>query len=224
MCFSPESSFTAAAVLGVTGVVALRAAGRARALPLALVPLLFAAHQFVEGFTWLEFDSGSARVLEGGPTIWIYTLIAFVLWPVYIPFAVGMLEPDRRRRRVIAACGVLGVTASGYFLVSLLSQTPTAHVLEHGIAYYTHGPWLTEATVPYIFAAIVPCLVSSIVRLRVVGVIWAISAVLAMVLVNANAFASTWCFFAAAISLTIITVVSASRDQTDSVQALPAHV
>ncbi len=53
MCFSPEADFTAAAVVGVVGVATLRLVREPRDLLIAALPLLFALHQFVEGFVWL---------------------------------------------------------------------------------------------------------------------------------------------------------------------------
>ncbi len=61
MCFSPEADFTAAAVVGVVGVATLRLVREPRDLLIAALPLLFALHQFVEGFVWLRGSRGTCR-------------------------------------------------------------------------------------------------------------------------------------------------------------------
>jgi hypothetical protein len=53
MCFSPEADFTAAAVVGVVGIETLRRVRTRRELLVGSLPLLFAMHQFTEGFVWL---------------------------------------------------------------------------------------------------------------------------------------------------------------------------
>lgn len=49
MCFSPEASFTTAAVTAVVGVYALARIQRPRELPFAVMPLCFSAQQIGEG-------------------------------------------------------------------------------------------------------------------------------------------------------------------------------
>jgi hypothetical protein len=53
MCFSPDADFTASAVVGGVGVATLRRVRGRRELIIGALPLLFALHQFTEGFVWL---------------------------------------------------------------------------------------------------------------------------------------------------------------------------
>ena len=56
MCFSATANFVGSAVLGAVGVVTLTKVKHRRELLFATLPILFAIHQFIEGFVWLGLD------------------------------------------------------------------------------------------------------------------------------------------------------------------------
>jgi hypothetical protein len=56
MCFSATANFVGSAALGAVGVVTLTRVKHRRELLFASLPLLFAIHQFIEGFVWLGLD------------------------------------------------------------------------------------------------------------------------------------------------------------------------
>ena len=56
MCFSATANFVGSGVLGAVGVVTLTRVKHQRELVFASLPLLFAIHQFIEGFVWLGLD------------------------------------------------------------------------------------------------------------------------------------------------------------------------
>jgi hypothetical protein len=56
MCFSATVNFVGSAALGTAGVVTLTKVKHRRELLFAVLPLLFAIHQFIEGFGWLGLD------------------------------------------------------------------------------------------------------------------------------------------------------------------------
>ena len=61
MCFSATVSFSAAGLLGLTGIATLVQVRKSAELPLAATPLLFAAQQTVEGALWLSVPLGRAH-------------------------------------------------------------------------------------------------------------------------------------------------------------------
>ena len=65
-----------------------------RATP-AMIPLLFGIQQLTEGVIWLSF-SHDAPVLKSTMT-YVYSGFSHVLWPIYVPFAMGVLEAVRWR-------------------------------------------------------------------------------------------------------------------------------
>ena len=56
MCFSATANFVGSGVLGAVGVVTLTRVKHRRELLFASLPILFAIHQFIEGFVWLGLD------------------------------------------------------------------------------------------------------------------------------------------------------------------------
>ncbi len=62
-----------------------------------MLPLLLGAHQLVELFVWWGLQ-GHVSSEIGRLATWTYLLVAFVVLPVFMPLAVLVLEPTRRRR------------------------------------------------------------------------------------------------------------------------------
>src|SRR6202051_4801415 len=56
MCFSAAANFVGSGAMGAIGVVILTRVKHRRELLFAALPLLFAIHQFIEGFVWLGLD------------------------------------------------------------------------------------------------------------------------------------------------------------------------
>ncbi len=107
MCFSATASFSAAAVCGAVGVLTVRRASRPD-LMLAFIPIIFALHQALEGVVWLTNAEGWWGRCAG----YDYAIIAFCLWPLYVPVAAWLSETDPRRRRFMLGFLVLGVVVA----------------------------------------------------------------------------------------------------------------
>src|SRR5580658_353651 len=56
VCFSATANFVGSGVLGAVGIVTLTKVKHRRELLFAALPVLFAIHQFIEGFVWLGLD------------------------------------------------------------------------------------------------------------------------------------------------------------------------
>ena len=56
MCFSATANFVGSTALLGIGVVTLTKVKHRRELLFASLPILFAIHQFIEGFVWLGLD------------------------------------------------------------------------------------------------------------------------------------------------------------------------
>jgi hypothetical protein len=201
MCFAPEADFTAAVAVGAVGVASLRQVRDRREVIVAALPVLFAAHQFVEGFVWLglrgEIASGVGDAARD-----VYLLFAFAVLPVLVPLGFLLLEPGRRRRRWLAPFVALGA-AVGLFLLWHVTQYPIL-ATEHarGIAYYTHVPGDAVAVL-YLVATCGPPLLSTRPYLRWFGVINLVGAGFAAV-VSILEFESLWCLYAALASVLIL--------------------
>ncbi len=200
MCFSATASFVAGTALSAAGAATLRMASRRAEIPFAMIPLLFGAHQLTEGMVWLSFRSGSH--LPNGTLTLVYSMISHVFWPVYIPFAVGLLETDPSRRKALVACQVAGVVV-GLYLLYLVVQFPvTSRVLDNHIAYESPHVYRLPLMLLYLVATCASSLASSSRIIQVFGAL-TLAAFIAAYLIHAATFFSVWCFFAALLSLIV---------------------
>lgn len=210
MCFSPEASFTAAALTGTLGILAVRHTRTPRELPLAAMPLIFSAHQFIEGLMWLGLR-GAADPGAVGFGAALYLFIAEVWWPTYVPLAVLLIEPDHRRRQLMRLCLAIGVLSSLFLLWAMLTGHPRADIAGHHVAYNTDHAYFPAMPWLYAAAIVPPLLASSRRAVLAVGCVVLVGGAISW-LAFVDAFFSVWCFFAA-IASAIIYVHFSGRDR-----------
>ena len=197
MCFSATASFTAGVGLLIVGSVTTRRAARRAELPFALIPLLFAIQQLIEGALWLTFPA-KAPLLNIVLTH-IYSFFSHVLWPVYVPVSVLLLEPTPWRRKVLAAIALAGAAVALYLLFFLVRLPVVAQVTGRHIAYLSPHFYAFAATGLYLLGTCVSMLFSSHRAVRLFGVTAFLAFILAYVF-YATWFISVWCLFAALLS------------------------
>lgn len=200
MCFSASASFIAGTTLCAVGVATLKRTEARSEIPLAMVPLLFGVQQLTEGFVWLTF-SHDAPLLKQTMT-YLYSGFSHVLWPMYVPFAVGVMEAVRWRKKAIFAFEVAGVAVGLYLLYYMVALPMVAEVVGRHIVYLSPHFYLIPVMVLYLAATCVSCFFSSHGFLRLFGVLVLLSFIAAYV-VHFMALVSIWCFFAAILSLLI---------------------
>ncbi len=200
MCFSASASFIAGAALSTVGVATLRMTTRKAEIPLAAIPLLFGMQQISEGLIWLSFRSDSS--LPDATLTLVYSLFSHVLWPIFVPFAVGLLETVSWRKKALAACQVAG-TAVGLYLLYVVVQFPvTSRVLGQHIVYESPHFYILAVMALYLIATCVSSLLSSRRIIRIFGALSLVT-FLAAYAIHAATLVSMWCFFAAVLSFII---------------------
>ena len=200
MCFSAPASFIAGAALSAAGVATIRMTSRRVEVAFALIPLLFGVQQLTEGMIWLSFRNESP--LPNATLTFVYSLFSHVLWPIYIPFAVGLLETVPWRKKAVAACQIAG-TAVGLYLFYIIVQFPvTARVLEKHIAYESPHFYIVAVMLLYLTATCASSLFSSSRVIQVFGGL-SLATFIAAYAIHAATFFSVWCFFAAMLSFII---------------------
>ena len=202
MCFSATASFIAFGITGATGLAAIVRTQRWQELPLAAVPIFFAVQQGIEGMLWLTLP-----VAPEGPTSSLLTnlflIFAKVIWPAYAPLVVLMVEPDPRRRWMLAVCVAAGAGSAAYFLESILSA-PHYAAIEFGHIVYSSTPDMPLImALFYLVATGVAPLLSSQRIVVLFGVVVFIGSIVTYFFYW-EAFTSVWCFFAAAASVVIL--------------------
>lgn len=200
MCFSATASFTAGTALSAVGGVTLRKSRGKAELPIAMIPLLFGIQQLTEGVLWVSVNNDLAT-LQTWAT-YIYSMFSHVLWPIFVPFAILLVEISRWRRTALGVFLALGLAVGLYLLYFIVRFPVVASVRNQSIVYESPHFYLVYVLVIYLLATCVSGLFSSHRCINVFGVLAFILAIAAYQ-VSVTTFVSVWCFFAAVLSLLI---------------------
>lgn len=197
MCFSATASFSASAFLFVAAAVTLKSVRHRREMPFAAIPLLFGIHQFCEGVIWLTF-SHPAPLLNAVMTH-AYSLFSHVLWPVYVPIAVVLIEAPGPRRRILCAFAAAGLAVGGYLLYIIVAFPVIALAAGHHIEYVSPHFLNTFTMLLYLMAVTVTPMLSSHRMVNLFGAL-ALLSFGAAYYFYMTWFISVWCLFAAILS------------------------
>lgn len=218
MCFSMTADLVAGTALVPVAALSLREVRHRRELPFALLPTVFAVHQFIEAAVWAHQD----RELSAGVAhlaVLAYLLIALPLLPTLIPLAVLLLEPHGARLRV-APFVLLGAVVSAYLAFAVLAYPVEVTRHRHALDYHTGiahgGVWATL----YVVAVIGPALLSGYRSIVAFGAVNLVGLAVVAVLYT-KAFASLWCIYAAAASVLVLLHMVRRRRLPDPHQGKP---
>ncbi|TXL87871.1 hypothetical protein OIE71_01440 [Streptomyces sp. NBC_01725] len=195
MCWSATADLTAGICVGAIGVGCVARVRRVRDLPLAALPLLLGAHQIVESVVW---DSGGGA----GPATTAWAVIALPLLALWVPLAVLAASPPGTRRR-LAVPLVSGVATAAALSYYLATGTVTADIRGHTIGYSVHLPRPEIVVAGYLLATVGALLLAGDRTVRLLGVLVAAGAVLCALIWRLE-FISTWCAFAAIVSVVML--------------------
>jgi hypothetical protein len=102
MCFSATANFVGSGVLTPVGVVTLTKVKHRRELLFASLPVLFAIHQFTEGFVWLGLDGrlSPAVAHDMGAAFMLYqfVVVGYVAMPNPFIYSSASRSGERPRR------------------------------------------------------------------------------------------------------------------------------
>jgi hypothetical protein len=196
VCFSPQADFVGGIVIAAIGVDAVRSARKRHgAVALAALPLLLGVHQMIEALVWLGLQGHAPHEL-GRTALWAYLLIAFVVLPVFVPLAVLLNEPLRRRRIVMAPLVLVGLAVAGDLLESMVRGPLSVAIHPYHLAYdidLSHGVFVTAL---YVAAVCGTLLLSSLRRVVTFGIVNLV-AIGVIAWLTFDGFASVWCGWAA---------------------------
>ncbi|MFZ1133571.1 MAG: DUF6629 family protein [Candidatus Korobacteraceae bacterium] len=202
MCFSATANFVGSGVLGAVGVVTLTKVKHRRELLFASLPVLFAVHQFMEGFVWLGLDGILSPVVahDMGAAFMLY---AQGLLPFLLPLSVLLFEPDATCRRRMLPFLILGGATTLYILWALTAFQLQVFVKGNSIVYINQATNNTAVALLYVIATCGSLFFSKIKMMVIFGV--ANLAILLIVMeVKRYSFTSLWCAYAAVASVIIL--------------------
>jgi hypothetical protein len=200
MCFSATASFSAGALLLGIGGLTLKSARHPRELPFAAIPLLFAIQQLSEGVIWLTFRYEAPQL--NVVMTYVYSFFSHVLWPVYVPVAVLLIEPSGWRWRALLAFVVAGVAVGAYLLYFLVAFPIVSRPIGQHIEYVSPHFFVATVMTLYLLSTTVSPILSRYRIVKVFGGLAMLSFAAAYFL-YATWFISVWCFFAAVLSAVV---------------------
>lgn len=211
MCFSATVNFAGSAALGTAGVATLAKVKHRRELLFAAMPLLFAIHQFIEGFVWLGLDG------DLSPTVAHNMGAAFMLYaqgllPLLAPLSVFLFEPNARSRRRMLPFVMLGGAVTLYILWALTAFPLQLYIERNSIVYMNQA---TNNTIVALLYVIVTCgsLFFSHIRMMVLFGAANLAILLIVMAVKRYAFTSVWCAYAALASAIILVYFWTSQEE-----------
>lgn len=218
MCFSAQASFTAAAALAFIAALSLKKVRTNPERMLAMSPLFFAIQQAIEGIVWVTINQGDTTSLLHRASIYGFLAFAYILWPLWVPTTVYLLERNAVRKKIALGLIGIGTLVGAAGIVALAIGGYTANALCSHIVY------LYSPTVPYfaqeslhilqylllvLYALVIPgsMFISTVPSMWILGGLIALGFIAAQ-LSYAFAFGSVWCFFGALSSITVYYILS----------------
>ena len=217
MCFSAVASFGASAIIGSTAVVAMAKAKTTPQRLFATIPFVFAMQQLAEGMLWLSLKNSA---LAAWQPFFSYTFLVFALmiWPIWIPITIRMLETDAKRKKILNILLYIGAVifaVVGWMLLHYSAQVMTTH---HHLHYIVDFPpslkklvWLFSLL--YFMTTIISSFVSGIPRMKWLGIVFLLAYIFAMIFYS-GFIVSVWCYFSALLSIVVIWIISGLRKST----------
>ena len=202
MCFSATANFVGSTVLGAVGVVTLTKVKHRRELLFAALPILFAIHQFIEGFVWLGLDGILSPVVahDMGAAFMLY---AQGLLPFLLPLSVLLFEPTANARRRMLPFLILGGGTTLYILWAFTAYPLQLFVKGNSIVYINQATNNLTVAVLYVIATCGSLFFSKVRAMVIFGA--ANPAILLAVMeLKRYAFTSLWCAYAAVASVIIL--------------------
>jgi hypothetical protein len=187
-------------MLALAGVATLSKARGPRERPLAAVPLVFALQQGIEGMLWRTVPVGhqAGRGLATG-----FAILALIVWPLFVPLAVGLAEKVRKRRRLILALMGPGLGVAGYSVMDIRDHPYMAWPAPHSLVYINDSPFPWPLMLAYLAAVCAPPLLSSSPAIRWFGVVVTLGLAITLGFFFVS-LVSVWCFFAAIASAILV--------------------
>jgi len=202
VCFSATANFVGSSVLGAVGVVTLTRVKHRRELLFATLPLLFAIHQFIEGFVWLGLDGilSPAVAHDMGAAFMLY---AQGLLPFLLPLSVLLFEPNGASRQRMLPFVILGGGTTLYILWALTAFPLQLFVRGNSIVYINQATNNTAVGTLYVIATCGSLFFS---RIRMMVLFGAANLIILLVVMEVKryAFTSLWCAYAAMASVIIL--------------------
>lgn len=210
MCFSAPASFTASGIIGLIGGRTIAKTNPSDKL-LAIIPLLFAIQQCIEGVIWLGFSIPQFEAYRQVATS-LFLIFAWALWPAFIPIAIASIEQDERRLTILKSLRIPGIIAGIAAILPIIISGPSPRIVDFHIDYTLQkeipNQFVLQAyNVIYLLCTIIPMFISSRKGMTSYGLANIFGLIIAGIFYESSV-PSTWCFFSAIFSIMIYRIIA----------------
>lgn len=192
-------NFTLAGALFIVAMMTYSKVSTPREVLFASLPMLFALHQFTQGFVWLGmYDIIGPRPLQLAEGIFVF--YAQGLLQFLVPLSLWLIEPSGWRKQLIGVLTVIGGALTVYTLYGLAHEPTTVYVHDHLLVYvnpWTHKTWVA---VVYVLTTCGSLILSRSIAIQLFGFVNLLGLTLVFLL-TPYAFTSLWCLYAATVSV-----------------------
>jgi len=213
MCFSPSASFGASGVLLAIGTISVIKAQTTPQRIFAFIPLIFSVQQFFEGLLWLALLYPVYAHWERTAT---YTFLVFaqVVWPVFLPFAIMLLEKEQVRKNILMLFLGVGIAVGGYLAYCMLNYNVTGIIDGHHIRYDVDFPGSNQwySGIFYFIPTAISPFISSVKRMKLFGLLIILSYIVTRVFYHYYVI-SVWCYFGAILSIVVLFIIMQLRKE-----------
>ncbi len=191
-------NFTLSGAIGLIGIFTLRKVSISNEVVFASLPLLFAIHQFAEGFVWLGVGGYvGPRALDIASGIFIY--YAQGLLPFLIPLAIWLIEKDGYRKKIVGILAILGFSLAVYTMWGLSTMPSSVSVIDNTLFYKNPATANIYDALIYIVTTCGALMLSSSIAIQLFGFLNLIGLSIIFI-VKPYGFTSLWCLYSAVIS------------------------
>jgi hypothetical protein len=207
MCFSASASFGAGVVLTVIGVASIKKTQHPAQLLFSSIPLIFGVQQIAEGVLWLTLpnpeDVNTQKIFT-----YIFLLFAQVVWPIWVPIAILLVEKSKTRKNIQKVLVGAGLLVGVYLAYCLMTFDVQAKIVGYHISYIQDYPPTLKiyGIILYGMATIAPSFFSHIKRMWMLGATVLVSYIVTAIFYE-HYILSVWCFFSSIISLSIYAIM-----------------
>ena len=192
-------NFTLSGALFVVAILTFKKVSTPNEVVFASLPLLFALHQFTQGFVWLGMHGLiGARALELAEGIFVF--YAQGLLQFLIPLSLWLIEPAGTRRKLIGVLMVIGAVLTAYTLYGLAIEPTSVYVKNHVLVYVNEWTDKVWVGILYVLTTCGALLLSRSIAIQLFGLLNFIFLVLVYLFIPYG-LTSVWCLYAAAVSV-----------------------
>ncbi len=206
MCFSASASFAASAILLTIGAISIKKSKTGPQRLLSCVPLIFGIQQCTEGILWLGLSHTEWQYLRR-PATYAFLVFAQVVWPIMVPLSMLRMETFPKQKKILKVFLGIGILLASYLAFCLGYYDVSANIDCYHISYNLDYPKITLLLgILYFLPTVIPPMLSSIKRLRLLGTTIFFSYLITHIFYK-DYLISVWCYFAAIISLIILSII-----------------